>query len=208
MGRQSEPIINHFSHQHPLHLTNPQPSRVCSACKQTLETEPLYTCRSPSCTTFSIHLKCSHLPHRITHPCHHIHPLSLLPKSHNSNGFFVCNACGNDGDGFSYICKDCGVSIHVVCATLPLCLSHQSHSHQLGLAFASPYATGGFSCDVCGVIEGGKCWLYRCGSCGFDVHLSCATSKRVGPCDARHDQQLVSFILWCVREKCLCTDKR
>ncbi|KAL8249393.1 hypothetical protein R6Q59_006261 [Mikania micrantha] len=71
----------------------------------------------------------------------------------------------------------CGINIHVVCAKLPLSVSHMSHLHQLGLVFSSPYPTNGFSCDVCGVIEGRECWLYRCGSCGFDAHLSCATSK-------------------------------
>ncbi|KAI3731990.1 hypothetical protein L1987_63185 [Smallanthus sonchifolius] len=182
MGRQIEAIITHFSHQHHLHLTNPQPTRICSACKQTLETEPSYTCRSPSCTTFSLHLKCSQLPCSITHPFHHSHPLSLLPKPQNPNGVFTCNACGNHGDGFAYNCKECGVSIHVVCATLPLCLSHRSHVHQLNLVFGSPYGNGngnGFSCDICGVIEGsGKCWLYGCGLCGFDAHLSCATTSK------------------------------
>ncbi|KAL8228035.1 hypothetical protein R6Q57_015619 [Mikania cordata] len=83
-----------------------------------------------------------------------------------------------NGDRFLYICNDCGVSIHVACATLPLSLSHRSHGHLLDLVFSSPYGNNNaFSCDVCGVVDGSKCWLYWCGSCGFDAHLACAASK-------------------------------
>ncbi|KAI3826408.1 hypothetical protein L1987_00456 [Smallanthus sonchifolius] len=50
-----------------------------------------------------------------------------------------------------------------MCTNLTLCFRHR-----MGAIY-------GFSCDICGVIGGsGKCWLYRC---GFDAHLSCATSK-------------------------------
>ncbi|KAM0048662.1 putative chromatin regulator PHD family [Helianthus debilis subsp. tardiflorus] len=180
MRSPSSATISHFSHPHPLHLTNPKTSRTCSACNQTLETEPLYTCRSPSCTTttFSLHLKCSQLPQTITHPCHpHHHPLTLLPRSQNPNGVFKCNCCGQHGDSFLYSCNDCGVSIHVECAKLPLVMSHRSHCHQLYLAFSSPYMNGAFRCDVCGLVCGCKCWLYRCGWCGFDAHVLCVTSK-------------------------------
>ncbi|KAJ0682427.1 putative chromatin regulator PHD family [Helianthus annuus] len=179
MRSPSSATISHFSHPHPLHLTNPKTSRICSACKKTLETEPLYTCRSPSCTTtFSLHLKCSQLPQTITHPCHHHHhPLTLLPISQNPNGVFTCNGCGKHGDSFLYSCKDCGVNIHVACAKLPLLVSHRSHCHQLNLVFSSPYGNDAFRCDVCGVVCGSKCWLYRCGLCGFDAHVLCVTSK-------------------------------
>ncbi|KAL8268338.1 hypothetical protein R6Q59_002136 [Mikania micrantha] len=177
MRTQPEAIINHFSHPHPLRLTHcsqAQPSCLCAACKQTITTEPFYACVSPSCTTFFLHLKCTQLPHRINHPFHH-HPLSLLP---NPNRLFTCNACRKHGDGFLYFCNDCGIGIHVACATLPLSLSHRSHGHRLNLVFSSPYGdNNAFSCDVCGVVDGSKCWLYRCGSCGFDAHLSCAASK-------------------------------
>ncbi|KAM0010340.1 hypothetical protein Hdeb2414_s0077g00777531 [Helianthus debilis subsp. tardiflorus] len=56
-------------------------------------------------------------------------------------------------------------------------MSHRSHCHQLYLAFSSPYMNGAFRCDVCGLVCGCKCWLYRCGWCGFDAHVLCVTSK-------------------------------
>ncbi|PWA93356.1 C1-like protein [Artemisia annua] len=81
-------------------------------------------------------------------------------------------------DGFAYNCNDCDINIHVGCATLPLYISHGSHAHQLKLEFSPPYGSNAFSCDICGVIGASNCWLYRCVPCGYDAHVSCATSKR------------------------------
>ncbi|KAK1305422.1 hypothetical protein QJS10_CPB11g02212 [Acorus calamus] len=92
---------------------------------------------------------------------------------------FRCDACGRQGDGFSYHCGVCGLDVHALCASMPLSVTHAAHAHPLGLEFFPPYNNKGFSCDVCRG-TGSNHWLYRCAACEFDAHLSCATAK-AGP---------------------------
>ncbi|KAK6921379.1 DC1 [Dillenia turbinata] len=172
----------HFSHPHLLELSyydshQPQPQNQCSGCKLLLSSGWVYTCKP---CNFTLHTSCTQIPQLITHPCHSLHPLSLLPKPAYSAGFFSCDACGHRGDAFCYHCRDCDFDIHVTCAEKPLTVNHPSHAHQLSLFFYPPYdAKGGFSCDLCGRL-GTNHWLYRCGGCEFDAHLDCATSLAPG----------------------------
>ncbi|KAJ4838569.1 hypothetical protein Tsubulata_040248 [Turnera subulata] len=116
------------------------------------------------------------MPSLITHPAHPMHTLTLLPKPAYPSGSFRCDGCGGyQSHGFNYHCNYCDFDVHITCATKPLSLAHQSHPHQLSLVFQSPYHSKGFSCDICRRI-GSNHWLYRCGPCGFDVHLECATA--------------------------------
>ncbi|KAI3897370.1 hypothetical protein MKX03_021965 [Papaver bracteatum] len=117
-----------------------------------------------------------HHPSLINHPCHPKHPLSLLSSPPYPQGIFNCDACNRQDKGFCYHCKECKVDLHVHCAALPLSVSHNSHpQHPLKLTFLIPYPSNDFSCDICRN-KGSKCWVYRCDSCGFDVHLDCATT--------------------------------
>ncbi|GFZ00644.1 hypothetical protein Acr_14g0002790 [Actinidia rufa] len=182
---QPEPTIHHFSHPHLLHLTNTihhnHQTLACSACKLQASSGPTYTCQT---CPYILHLTCSQLPQKIHHPFHQHHTFSLLPTPSYPEGLFSCDACGSHGNGFSYHCKPCGLDLHVVCASAPLSLSHRSHHHHLTLAFSPPYHNKSFSCDICGS-AGADHWLYRCGSCDFDAHLSCANAKPpVGPVQA------------------------
>ncbi|KAK4734941.1 hypothetical protein R3W88_009202 [Solanum pinnatisectum] len=168
------PRLKHFSHPHELELciqlqNNPTP---CSGCK--LPSSPqMYTCKP---CNFTLHLSCTQFPKLINHPAHPDHPLALLPRSKYPRGLFNCDACNHRGDGFSYHCRDCEYDLHVICASKPLKITHQLHQCQLVLTFKNPYADAkGFSCDVCQKI-GVKQWLYRCGTCDFDVHLDCSNS--------------------------------
>ncbi|XWS32799.1 hypothetical protein CRYUN_Cryun22dG0020600 [Craigia yunnanensis] len=174
MGKLSHDLhIQHFSHPHLLELTNPQTLTItpCSGCK--LQSSGwMYTCKP---CNFTLHTSCSQLPQLITHPAHPGHPLSLLPTPAYRIGYFSCDACDQQGNGFNYHCNQCNFDIHSVCASKPLSLRHQSHPCQLQLFFYPPYQTNGFSCDVCHQI-GSKHWLYRCSICEFDVHLTCANT--------------------------------
>ncbi|KAL2461312.1 Cysteine/Histidine-rich C1 domain family protein [Abeliophyllum distichum] len=170
----NETTINHFSHPHPLKLHNCQSQQTlipssCSGCK--LQVSGL----TYSCTTcnYFLHKKCSEMPQKINHPFHQQHVFSLLPKPIYPNGCFNCDACGQVGNGFSYHCKVCTLDMHILCAVMPLSLTHASHPHKLNLVFECPYPTKSFSCDIC-TKEGSNHWLYRCSSCGFDAHLNCA----------------------------------
>ncbi|XP_073030208.1 uncharacterized protein [Primulina eburnea] len=166
---QTAPVLTHFSHPHPLKFSNAVVSDHCSACKL-VGSGAVYSC---TLCSFTLHKKCYDLPQKIKHEFDQSHVLSLQPKPVYPEGVFKCDACGIQGDGFSYHCSPCGTDLHSICASLPMTLTHNSHQqHQLSLTFSAPYAGNAFSCDICKRV-GSKTWLYRCNLCEFDVHLTC-----------------------------------
>ncbi|CAA2975201.1 uncharacterized LOC107803974 [Olea europaea subsp. europaea] len=186
----NETTINHFSHPHPLKLSNYQTqhtliqSSSCSGC--TLQVSGLtYNCTT--CNYF-LHKKCAEMPQKISHPFHKQHAFSLLQKPVYPNGAFNCDACGEVGNGFSYHCKECTIDLHILCSVMPLSLAHASHPHKLNLTFECPYPTKSFCCDICGK-GGSNLWLYRCSSCGFDAHLNCAKGAPPSSPQVSHMQQ-------------------
>ncbi|PKI53429.1 hypothetical protein CRG98_026119 [Punica granatum] len=191
MGKLShEPYIHHFSHPHPLELTNVAQSQsmnlsitICSCCTLRSDGGYMYTCRTCSVgggSGFALHLACAQMPALITHPSHPKHPLSLLPATpYHGGSSFNCDACSCPGTAFCYHCPDCDFDLHPTCAYKPLSTAHPRHHHQLSLEFFPPYSIRAFSCDVCGG-TGKNHWLYRCTSCEFDAHLECATSTAGG----------------------------
>ncbi|KAJ6375979.1 hypothetical protein OIU77_000864 [Salix suchowensis] len=173
------PYVNHFSHPHPLYLSNAESLQMtsCYACKL----QPhgwMYSCKTCS---FTLHISCTQMPNLITHPSHLIHPLTLFAAPPYPGGSFKCDGCGLQGTGFSYRCTTCDFDVHMICATNPMSLAHQSHPHQLNLVFYPPYQTKGFSCHICDHKIGSNHWLYRCGSCEFDAHMECAKSANNRP---------------------------
>ncbi|KAJ8554111.1 hypothetical protein K7X08_024789 [Anisodus acutangulus] len=176
LNSDPSPRLKHFSHPHELELcTQIHNPTLCSGCKLP-PLNQMYTCKP---CKFTLHLSCTQFPELINHPSHPDHPLALLSKSKYSGGLFNCDACNHRGDGFSYHCSDCEYDLHVICASKPLKITHQLHQCQLELTFKNPYADAkGFSCDVCHKI-GIKQWLYRCGTCDFDVHLDCSNSAPI-----------------------------
>ncbi|KAF5736397.1 hypothetical protein HS088_TW14G00539 [Tripterygium wilfordii] len=124
------------------------------------------------------------MPQQITHPFDQNHVLYLLSSPAYPQGFFCCDACGKQGNGFSYHCGVCNIDLHTQCASMPLLVTHQAHQHQLQLTFSPPYYHRNFSCDLCKNL-GSNQWVYRCNSCDFDAHLSCATAKPRAPTQQR-----------------------
>lgn len=191
---QPEACIVHFSHPHPLTLNHPpqtqQPSSSsCSGCKlESLE----WTYGCPPCSYF-LHLSCAKMPPQIQHPVdQHNHILTLLPTPVYPPGIFTCTACAKQGSGFSYRCcaASCNLHLHITCASMPLTRGHPSHHHLLHLTFSPPYPNQSFSCDICENL-GSNQWLYRCHSCEFDAHLSCALKKTVAPVSTPLQQPLM-----------------
>lgn len=115
------------------------------------------------------------MPKRLNHPSDPKHTLVLLSSPY-PEGVFWCNACGKDGHGFCYHCKECNIDLHVMCSSMPKIVMHGAHPHPLDLAFSPPYPDKIFTCDVCNK-NGSNHWLYMCNQCEFDAHLSCAVSK-------------------------------
>ncbi|KAL8062145.1 hypothetical protein ABFX02_02G127500 [Erythranthe guttata] len=172
-----ENTASHFSHPHPMNLiVCKQTVKLhlpCSACNLNIS-GTIYCCQI--CKDYFLHKSCFEMPERITHPFHKQHPLALITEPAYGDPRFRCDACGERGKGFSYSCKPCGVNLHMLCATMPLSVTHASHgTHKLILTFESPYAESKFTCDICRRI-GSRQWLYRCGSCRFDAHLKCAAA--------------------------------
>nr|DAD32459.1 TPA_asm: hypothetical protein HUJ06_011310 [Nelumbo nucifera] len=171
-----DPYIQHFSHPHPLELSNLQQQHPnlasCSGCKQS-PSGWIYSCKA---CNYILHVSCAQMPQLIQHPADPTHALTLLSLPAYPEGVFNCDACGHKGNGFSYHCGACSLDIHIFCATKPLSLSHHAHPHTLHLAFFPPYQNKGFSCDICKTM-GSNHWLYRCSMCEFDAHLNCAFSR-------------------------------
>ncbi|KAL3622423.1 hypothetical protein CASFOL_033834 [Castilleja foliolosa] len=182
--------IVHFSHPHQLHLSNPQtlPQNFsCSGCKLNDAIGPIYTCNP---CNFTLHLKCYQLPQQLQHPFDQSHPLTLLPRPVYPEGLFRCDACGNQGGGFSYHCGPCGIDLHTTCATLPTQFAHKCHRHHLRLHYAAPYPGNAFSCDVCNR-AGSRTWIYSCcEGCEFDAHLTCVAKLVPGPAHIQQPQQV------------------
>ncbi|KAL5721727.1 hypothetical protein ACHQM5_005335 [Ranunculus cassubicifolius] len=172
-----DPSIQHFSHEHQLQLLNikDQPTLdlfPCAGCKFK-PTEWVYVCKP---CNFFIDIPCSKIPKLLQHPADPNHTFTLLAKPAYPCGEFSCDACGKNGDGFSYNCSICGLDIHTICATMPFSVTHQTHPHPLNLVFSPPYPSKEFTCDICHR-DGSNQWVYRCDPCGFDAHINCATSQ-------------------------------
>ncbi|CAI9103217.1 OLC1v1001665C1 [Oldenlandia corymbosa var. corymbosa] len=174
MNSQAETTLNHFSHPHPLQLTNNQniynSSATCSGCCLQVS-GMIYSCRI--CNYF-LHADCAKMPKQITHPFDKGHVLTLHSRPpYDQEGLDVyCDACGKPGQGFEYHCKICQIDLHILCAAMPLTFTNQSHPHQLNLIFSPTHLDKTFNCDVCNTL-GSDHWLYRCHACDFDVHLHC-----------------------------------
>lgn len=171
MGRLN-PQLTHFSHPHPLELTDILATNhhsICWGCRLSVfPGRPYCWCRTCG---FCLHATCFHLPRKISHPCdpsHHL-ILAMSPSFH-------CKACGNPGGGLCFSCKECNHDYHSLCTLKPLLTTSPMHPHPLSLEFKPPYGGQGFRCDVCGE-PGRNHWFYSCAECGFDVHLDCPTAK-------------------------------
>lgn len=165
-----DPIVHHFSHEHPLKWMNLQDQTIktvtCSACEFEAS-EWVYGC--DICNYF-LHKPCSKMPQILNHPFDPDHTLLLFLKPVYPAGIFLCDACGETGTGFSYHCTECEIDLHNLCAFMPTSVDHSSHRHTLNLWSSSSYNE--FMCDICKHL--GSKWLFRCSFCQFDAHISCA----------------------------------
>lgn len=193
---QTQSILKHFSHSHPLHLSKVSNKDyiTCSACEQEIKVNSsLYSCKKSECN-FHLHKKCFESKPEILHPSHPKHPLILLSSSsykkkndEDNNKEYTCDACLETGTTFRYHCYTCNFDLHVTCASLPQSVERKDHKHPLVLTYESPITEEmreedpnvSLSCDVCkrGVNE--RCWIYRCAECDYGTHLSCVNDAEV-----------------------------
>ncbi|KAF8043778.1 hypothetical protein BT93_A1946 [Corymbia citriodora subsp. variegata] len=170
---KKEAVLHHFSHHHPLGLTNSPPAQnaLCFGCKLCLlPGTDYYHCKS---CPFFLHRLCFNMPRKLQLPAHPDHCLTLLALSSSFRGNSTCNACKQQIDSsFHYSCAVCSVSYHALCAALPPSIAIASYPHVLKLVFSHSYE---FRCDLCNK-PSYRGWLYGCSLCEFDIHLTCAIS--------------------------------
>ncbi|XP_027176806.1 uncharacterized protein LOC113775946 [Coffea eugenioides] len=163
-------LIQHFSHEHLLErrLFPPEGNCICFGCKlQILPGKHGYRCRK---CPFYLHQVCYSMPQKIQHPVDPNHHLTLLAMPSDFDKAIDCKACEQTIAGFYYNCATCGTFYHMLCLATPLSVKLPVHPHTLKLEFSPPYK---FQCDLCDM-PSHRGWLYRCGFCEFDVHISCA----------------------------------
>jgi hypothetical protein len=98
-------LIQHFSHQHDLILSNKElvDDKVCDGCTRLIST-PFYSCMQ---CNFLLHSRCAQLQRNKRYPLHQ-HLLTLFSASSGfSLGSFLCKACQRLCSGFVYICETC-----------------------------------------------------------------------------------------------------
>ncbi|XP_039155739.1 uncharacterized protein LOC104414751 [Eucalyptus grandis] len=170
---RKEAVLHHFSHDHPLGLTNSAPAQNarCFGCKLCLlPGTDYYHCKS---CPFLLHRLCFNMPRKLQLPAHPDHCLTLLAPSSSFRGNSTCKACEQQVNGsFHYSCAVCSVSYHALCAALPPSIAIATHPHVLKLVFSLPHE---FRCDLCNK-PSYRGWVYRCNRCRFNNHLTCAIS--------------------------------
>ncbi|CAO2145104.1 unnamed protein product [Urochloa humidicola] len=124
---------------------------------------------------------------------HFSHPGHELLKRHYT-GPFRCDMCLEGLSGLAYGCgAGCDFAIHETCAGHPQAfLSPGHHPHELVLVQTRRDAT--LACDVCVGGCAAGCFLYRCPSCGFDMHPRCARLHPVVR-SARHHQHDLTLVV-------------
>ncbi|CDP10152.1 unnamed protein product [Coffea canephora] len=168
----------HFSHQHNLNIYKVQQGQICRChgC-QSLCHDSIYACWA---CDFFLHEHCGNATRYVNHPAHPLHPLILIPSPTYCSGSFVCNACGEIGNAFSYCCALCEIDLHLNCAFMPPKVSHKAHQHELVVSVGSPDRKGAPEfCKICTKELNSKNWSYCClkPECDFRVHTFCATSE-------------------------------
>ncbi|GFQ07693.1 hypothetical protein PHJA_002913400 [Phtheirospermum japonicum] len=176
---QKQQQFNHFSHRHPLELSQQKDdtNAVCSGCHHEIS-GPAYVCTKPKCG-FLLHDLCFDLPRRLRHGSHPNHPLFLLHSPPYTDKESTCNACGDLVHAFTYHCETCGFDLHVECASLPEFEIRRDHMHPLVLLWDAPDKAAGADESVCYVcdetVEKG-CWMYSCLACNCGAHLECTAA--------------------------------
>ncbi|GLT99257.1 hypothetical protein SLE2022_167050 [Rubroshorea leprosula] len=162
--------IQHFTHQHPLQLVDPEKEEDevhCSICGK-LCSDLIYGCKK---CNFFLHYSCAIdlLPQTIQdHPFHPNHSLKI--KSYNYPSYCFCFACGNDETNVvGYCCVDCSqFQMHLNCSKLTPSIKYGSHRHLFTLF--QKLGQPGY-CFLCKTFC--KSFFLRCVICTITLHLQC-----------------------------------
>ncbi|XP_059436028.1 protein VACUOLELESS GAMETOPHYTES-like [Corylus avellana] len=113
------------------------------------------------------------IPEEINHFSHQ-HDLKLTEELLNNE---QCDGCmlpiSTSPSPQFYSCAQCRFFLHKSCVELPIKKLHPVlHPHLLTLFTKAPYASSGFSCNVCDRLCNG--FTYHCKDCTFDADVQCS----------------------------------
>ncbi|KAJ8754499.1 hypothetical protein K2173_005660 [Erythroxylum novogranatense] len=189
--------IQHFSHVHPLILTDKKKKHgaKCAACELPVR-GPAYECAS---CVFCVHKSCSEVSQEIRHPLHWQHSLNLLSKAPYRSGNFTCFVCHQSCSGFIFHCQECKFDMDIECALethdvdSEICddlIQHPSHNHPLKQI--DSWAIYGTSCTGCESLFDASSSVYACTKCNFFLHKTCSELPKV---IQHHFDTASSFVL-------------
>ncbi|EEF31523.1 protein binding protein, putative [Ricinus communis] len=113
--------INHYNHQHPLILKDPQEPYLCDGCKER-GLGLCYECEHEGCN-FSLHEECANASQSTYHPFLNDCNLNFHMKA-PQDGKRYCDACGKDILGYVYQCNHKRpFDLHPCCVKLQRTLS-------------------------------------------------------------------------------------
>ncbi|KAF8082713.1 hypothetical protein N665_0809s0015 [Sinapis alba] len=192
-------IILHFTHEHHLKLEicrDYDDDKYCQGCVLPIYEGNYYSCVDDQCD-FILHETCANEPRKKRHPLH-AHPLTLnVVTSAKNSGFFSCNACGRNSNGFEYkgFTTVDGIfhltfSLDLRCASVSEPFKYEGHEHPLFLAL-SPDEEKGATCHICHYHNR----LYRrklnCIECDYIICFQCATLPYKAK--YKHDKHFLTF---------------
>ncbi|XVF76688.1 hypothetical protein PTKIN_Ptkin13bG0286800 [Pterospermum kingtungense] len=166
MASLSKKTIQHFTHCHSLTELSANKEFLCDGCN-TLGNGIRYRCER---CDFDLHDHCGTCPMELSSFMHQ-HGLKLVLCKQQLGR--VCDLCDDPVEGLFYRCNLCDFDVHPPCTKLPQYIRHVMHKdHPLRLQAGSVPGTCMVCKDTC------TSWHYRCGICGFDLHLECV----LAPC--------------------------
>ncbi|XP_051134157.1 uncharacterized protein LOC127253553 [Andrographis paniculata] len=135
-----------------------------------------FTYNCDNCET-TMDVRCALLPEAITYEGHgksHILFLSYTPTSTSGR---ACQGCNTSiQQQLFYKCCSCSnFELHVLCALLPLNVSHKRDRHPLKLSFSkiSTIQSDRDFCEICEESMDTECWYYHCKECDTLFHIRC-----------------------------------
>nr|XP_017240112.1 PREDICTED: uncharacterized protein LOC108212911 [Daucus carota subsp. sativus] len=193
----TEPLIKHWSHDHPLILNNEVKFKdddsdddddyderyfyneilQCNACTTSISNEhKYYACIL--CNYF-LHTFCAkYLPHEFPAGKCEQDPNHSLNLSYSSFlgpiSVTYCQSCRYATNGFRYTCNTCSEITDLLCCLSPEKIKHDFHKHALVKHLNSDVYAFNIACSLCSdaILFG---YYYRCQTCSnVQIHQHCA----------------------------------
>lgn len=185
--------IKHPIHRrHHLVLCHGNEIFICSLCKELCQNF-FYHCAS---CHFIIDVRCADL-YNITVGENHQHKFSPICKRIP----ITCDACGESGDFYPYMCTLCHLTVHGKCTSLPSQIRITRHGNHSITHTYFPTETeneSSWHCGICYEKVSADHGCYCCTKCNYIAHAKCATRNDIwdGRLSNLGDGNNSAFINW------------